>query len=86
LLAALIAEDAPWRATVARKEYSATPMIHISPPGNNPAALALVKNAGVAVTLDDLIMRLDFPDDTGAIHPAGQRVEWVYAWLAPMVF
>lgn len=87
LLAALIAEDAPWRATVARKEYSAQPpMIHISPPGNNPAALALVKNAGVAVTLDDLIMRLDFPDASGAIHPAGQREDWVYAWLAPMVF
>ena len=87
LLAALIAEDAPWRAAVARKEYSAQPpMIHISPPGNNPAALALVKNAGVAVTLDDLIMRLDFPDATGAIYPAGQRVDWVYAWLAPMVF
>ena len=87
LLAELVAEDAPWRGAVARKGYDTQPpMTHISPPGNNPDAMALVKNAGVAVTLDDLIMRLDFPDASGKIHPARQRVDWVYAWLAPMVF
>ncbi|HET9980789.1 MAG TPA: GNAT family N-acetyltransferase [Ktedonobacterales bacterium] len=87
LLAGLLAGDAPWRAAVARRGHDAEPpMIHISPPGNNPAALALVKNAGVAVTLDDLIMRLDFPDAFGKVHPAQERVDWYYAWLAPMVF
>jgi ribosomal protein S18 acetylase RimI-like enzyme len=90
LLAELLAGDAPWRAAVGRQgeqEYGAeAPMIHISPPGNNPAALALVKNAGVAVTLDDLIMRLDFLDAAGVIHSAPQRVDHIYAWLAPMVF
>ena len=87
LLAELLAEDAPWRAAVARRGHDAEPpTIHISPPGNNPAALALLKNAGAAVTLDDLIMRLDFPDAAGIIHPAQQRVDWYYAWLAPMVF
>ena len=87
LLAELVAEDAPWRVAVARREQNAEPpMIHISPPGNNPAALALLKNVGVAVTLDDLIMRLDFSDASGKVHPAQQRVDWDYAWLAPMVF
>ena len=28
----------------------------------------------------------DFPDASGDIHPARQRVEWVYGWLAAMVF
>ncbi len=87
LLAALIAEDAPWRLAVARESDGAqSPALHISPPGNNPAALTLLKNAGVEIVLDDLIMRLDFPDASGAIHPAHQRVEWLYGWLAAMVF
>ena len=87
LLAALIAEDAPWRLAVTRAPNgSQPPALHISPPGNNPAALALLKNAGVEIVLDDLIMRHDFPDASGAIHPARQRVAWVYGWLAAMVF
>lgn len=87
LLGALIAEDAPWRAVVSQKPNgSQPPVIHISPPGNNPAALSLVRNAGVDIIVDDLIMRHDFPDATGNIHPARQRLEWNYAWLAPMVF
>jgi GNAT superfamily N-acetyltransferase len=87
LLAALVAEDAPWRIAVARASNgSEPPALHISPPGNNPAALALLKNAGVEIVLDDLIMRHDFPDADGAIHPARQRAEWVYGWLAAMVF
>jgi hypothetical protein len=44
-----------------------------------------LKNADVDITLDDLIMRLDFPDG-GTIHPARQHVSWLYAWLAAMVF
>jgi GNAT superfamily N-acetyltransferase len=87
LLVALSAEDAPWRLAVARASHgSQPPALHISPPGNNPAALALLKNAGVEITLDDLIMRHDFPDADGDIHPARQHVEWVYGWLAAMVF
>ncbi|HEU4784760.1 MAG TPA: GNAT family N-acetyltransferase [Ktedonobacterales bacterium] len=87
LLAALVAEDAPWRIAVARAPNgSQPPALHISPPGNNPAALALLKNAGVDIVLDDLIMRHDFPDADGTIHPARQRVEWLYGWLAAMVF
>ncbi|HEU5348090.1 MAG TPA: GNAT family N-acetyltransferase [Ktedonobacterales bacterium] len=90
LLAALAAKDAPWRTIVGQREdatqpQSQPPMIHISPPGNNPAALALLKNAGVDIILDDLIMRLDFPD-AGTIYPARQQVSWLYAWLAAMVF
>ncbi len=85
LLAALVDEDAPWRIAVA-SNGSQPPALHISPPGNNPAALVLLKNAGVEITLDDLIMRHDFPDASGAIHPARQQVAWVYGWLAAMVF
>ncbi len=87
LLVALTDEDAPWRAAVARaSDGSQPPVLHFSPPGDNPAALTLLRNAGVAITLDDLIMRLDFPDANGENHPARQRTAWVYAWLAPMVF
>jgi GNAT superfamily N-acetyltransferase len=87
LLGALIAEDAPWRAVISQKPNgSQPPVIHVSPPGNNPAALSLLRNAGVDIILDDLIMRLDFPDAAGKIHPARQQMAWNYAWLAPMVF
>jgi GNAT superfamily N-acetyltransferase len=87
LLAALTTDDAPWRLAVARGSNGAQqPVLHISPPGNNPAALTLLKNAGMEITLDDLIMRHDFPDANGNIHPARQRVAWVYGWLAAMVF
>lgn len=87
LLDALVAEDAPWRLAVARASNgSQPPALHISPPGDNPAALTLLKNAGGEITLDDLIMRHDFADASGAIHPARQHVAWVYGWLAAMVF
>lgn len=91
LLAAVVAEDAPWRQAVAQitgqiSPGNQSPVMHISPPGNNPAALALVRNAGIETILDDLIMRLDFPDAAGKIHPAHQQAGWVYAWLAAMVF
>lgn len=87
LLGGLIAEDAPWRSVVSKlPNGSQPPVIHISPPGYNPAALALLRNAGVDIFLDDLIMRLDFPDASGTIHPAPQQMAWAYAWLAPMVF
>lgn len=87
LLVALSAEDAPWRAAVAQASNQAEqPLLFISPPGDNPAALTLLRNAGVDITLDDLMMRRDFPDASGTIHPAKRHVGWVYAWLAPMVF
>lgn len=87
LLAGLLAKDALWRTTIAQlSNGTEPPVIHISPPGNNPAALALLRNAGVDIIVDDLIMRHDFPDASGAIHPAPQRPDWLYAWLAPMVF
>jgi ribosomal protein S18 acetylase RimI-like enzyme len=87
LLVALSAEDAPWRAVVAHaSDGSQPPVLHFSPPGDNPAALTLLRNAGVDIILDDLIMRLDFSDVNGTIHPARQRTAWVYAWLAAMVF
>lgn len=87
LLNAVLAEDAPWRAIVASSAGGAQPPeIHLSPPGNNPATLTLLRTVGVEITLDDLIMRLDFADEHGDIHPAPQRVEWLYGWLAAMVF
>ncbi len=70
LLVALTDEDAPWRAAVVRaSDSSRPPVLHFSPPGDNPAALTLLRNAGVAITLDDLIMRLNFPDANGENHP-----------------
>lgn len=94
LLAALIEDEAPWRATLSQRSDGRTegsqpvtkPVIHVSPPGDNPAALTLVRNANIELELDDLIMRCDFADASGAVHPAAQRLDWVYAWLAAMVF
>jgi ribosomal protein S18 acetylase RimI-like enzyme len=87
LLAALLAEDAPWRAVVAHaSNANEPPVVLLSPPGNNPAALTLLRNARIEIIVDDLIMRHDFADASGVIHPAAQQVDWLYGWLAAMVF
>jgi ribosomal protein S18 acetylase RimI-like enzyme len=86
LLAEMLADDAPWRAVVARGPGDAPPMLHASPPGDNPAALALLRHAGITPTLDDVIMRLDFPESPAMAPSAPRRNDWVYSWLAAMVF
>lgn len=93
LLVALLADDAPWRDVVAHASHVAIgananepPKVVLSPPGNNPAALTLLCNARADIIVDDLIMRHDFADASGVIHPARQRVDWLYGWLAAMVF
>jgi GNAT acetyltransferase-like protein len=93
LLVALLADDAPWRGVIAHTSNAADganadepPKVVLSPPGNNPAALTLLRNARVDTIVDDLIMRHDFADASGVIHPARQRMDWLYGWLAAMVF
>jgi GNAT superfamily N-acetyltransferase len=96
LMLAALGDDAPWRLVLDATE-AASCQLDLNIPGTNPDALALVQKAGAHLELDDLIMRLDMepaslistgctglgapPPGPNPAHP-----NWLYAWLAPMVF
>ncbi|MEO7000552.1 MAG: GNAT family N-acetyltransferase [Ktedonobacterales bacterium] len=87
LLAAALAEDAPWRTALAATITTADAVgplnISISLPTSSAPAFELLAAISAPLEEDDLIMRLDFT--AGAtIAPAAPAS--VYAWLAPMVF
>lgn len=96
LLDCALGESEPWRAAVppdGEEDWRLT----VNLPGSSADSLALLRAIGMHVVEDDLIMRLDLaeapsvvwastgrpctPDVAAAPHP-----EWVYAWIAPMVF
>ncbi len=90
--AALDAE-APWRATA--DDAPETDIdVHTSLPGTSVEALALLGEIGLRIVEDDLIMQLDFGEDGKPVavragddpHAFAEHPEWVYGWLAPMVF
>ncbi len=89
LLAAMLAPNAPWRASVAVR---GEPVLTASMPGYNPDALMLWQGAGGMVEVDDVIMQLDFTGTTGITPAKGplrqftQHPEWAYAWLSSMTF
>ena len=89
LLVAALAADAPWRHEMGAGPLD--PQVFISLPGTNKDALSLFAAAGGTLVEDDLVMRLDFEthrrDMDGAAPPSGaEHPEWLYAWVAPMVF
>jgi ribosomal protein S18 acetylase RimI-like enzyme len=81
------AAGAPWRATL-----GSDPALFLSIPGTSPDAPRFFAQVGAHVEVDDLLMRLDLADDDAVATPApasrpiAAQTEWVYAWLAPMVF
>lgn len=90
LLSAVSDDDAPWRAII--RERAERVQIFASLGGTNPYALSLFGSAGGRLAQDDLIMQLDLREDGTAAtpdekpRPVAQRPEWLYGWLAPMVF
>ena len=89
LLAALLAPQAPWRASLAAH---GEPALTASLPGYNPDALLLWQSAGGASELGDVIMQLDFggapgrAPDKGPLRPFAPHPEWTSAWLSSMTF
>jgi ribosomal protein S18 acetylase RimI-like enzyme len=74
---------APWRAAVGGAA-EADLALHVSLPGTSSDALGLAEALGLRLLEDDLLMRLDlWPAEAAA---TAEHAEWVYGWLAPMVF
>jgi GNAT superfamily N-acetyltransferase len=92
LLEAALSPDAPWRARTTTLDDE--PHVYLSTSAASHAALALFGAIGGALEEDDIVMRLDFADETpDGTASASQRLraiaehpEWLYSWLAPMVF
>ncbi len=95
LLASLLDADAPWRerflAEVGPRMFEPRILAGV----DRRAALALVVAAGAALIEDDVVMQLDFAPGAdpqsivatgGPPQPVAAHPEWLYAWLAPMVF
>lgn len=92
LLAAILREDAPWRAHFDDGDPETDAELFLSLPGTNRHALELIAAVGGHLVEDDLIMQLDF-DANGNPTPATEprravapHPDWIYSWLAPMVF
>lgn len=88
LVRAALGEDAPWRSTV-------TEEITLFAVGPHRAAMDLLVSVGARLGEDDIVMQLDFVPDSppesiagtrGPAQPVAEHPEWLYAWLAPMVF
>lgn len=83
LLGAILDERAPWRREMDGGPLE--PQLFTSPAGTNKDALWLFTAAGGTLVEDDLIMRLDFDAD-GAKPATAERPDWLFGWMAPMVF
>ncbi len=91
LLAAALRPDAPWQAGIAENNE---PQVSFSTSAASVDALALFQAIGGTLELDDVVMRLDFDGDTssGSDQPSAsaralaEHPEWLYSWLAAMVF
>jgi len=84
LLAVALAEDAPWRASLAHAaQHDRPPNISISLPTSSAPAMNLLTALHAPLEEDDLLMRRDFTPGA-VVAPATPAT--VYAWLAPMVF
>ncbi len=86
LLEAVLAEDAPWRAVLAvDHEATSEPRMYVSISGSSAEALHFFEEVGAKIELDDLVMELRFASSETSADEAAHP-EWLYGWLAPMVF
>jgi GNAT superfamily N-acetyltransferase len=89
LLAAAVRPDAPWQAGIAGDNE---PQVSFSTSAASAEALSLFHAIGGTLELDDVVMQLDcdtssVSDQTGASsRPIAEHSEWLYSWLAAMVF
>jgi predicted GNAT family N-acyltransferase len=85
LLAAALRPDAPWQVGIA-ENYE--PQVSFSTSAASAEALSLFQAIGGTLKLDDVVMRLDFDGDISgeSVRPIAEHSEWLYAWLAAMVF
>jgi GNAT superfamily N-acetyltransferase len=85
LLAAALRPDAPWRATNAT---SGAPQVSFSTSAASVEALSLFRAIGGTLELDDVLMCLDLDSDISGelVRPIAEHPEWLYSWLAAMVF
>lgn len=91
-LRAALAADVPWRAATDDAPEDDVD-VHVTLPGTSADALGLLEVIGLRIVEDDQLMQLDFgaKGEPGAARQAELRAvaeqpEWVYGWLAPMVF
>jgi len=92
VLRAGLAPNAPWCA--AEGGASAERLaLHVGLPGTSTDALDLLRSLGLRIVEDDLMMQFDFvpegaapPATAAELRPIAEHPEWVYGWLAPMVF
>lgn len=92
VLRAALAADAPWRAATDDAPEDDVD-VHMTLPGTSADELGLLEAIGLRIIEDDQLMQLDFGEDRtpGAARREKPRAyaehpEWVYGWLAPMVF
>jgi GNAT superfamily N-acetyltransferase len=88
LLVAALRPDAPWRATSATSATSGESQISFSTSAASTEALSLFQAIGGTLELDDVVMRLDFDSDISGelVMPIAEHPQWLYSWLAAMVF
>lgn len=89
ILGAALGTDAPWRATIGdAAEHDIT--LHVGMSGMHAGAMEFCEVLGMRLTEDDVLMQLDLDghDDqpSEALRRTAEHPEWVYGWLAPMVF
>ena len=91
LLAAALRPDAPWQTGIAS---DCAPQVSFSTSAASTEALSLFQAIGGTLELDDVVMRLDFDSDisgepglmNATLRPIAEHPEWLYSWLAAMVF
>jgi predicted GNAT family N-acyltransferase len=96
LLAAALHPDAPWLAEIASvgDPQVSDPPVSFSTSAASVEALSLFRAIGGTLELDDVVMRLDFDSDISSepgpvnttLRPVAEHPEWLYSWLAAMVF
>jgi ribosomal protein S18 acetylase RimI-like enzyme len=82
-LEAALDASAPWRTAVGGATDTDL-ALHVSLPGTSGDAIELCKALGLRLYEDDLLMRLNLQH--GGPAATAEHAEWVYGWLAPMVF
>ena len=89
--AVALGEDAPWRMVMG-EAVEDDGALHLSLPGTSAEALELCEALGLRMVEDDLLMQLDMegygqePQSKDELRRTTEHPEWVFGWLAPMVF